>query len=98
MELADTAMRSIQARPEHANRQLWDACVDFEALLLNSLLSLEGGFERLTGGTSALGQYAGLAMPRVAEELAQRSPLGLAELLYSRLERSTASKEVAQEA
>jgi len=96
LEAASTQLTEQAATPR--NQRLWKACADFEALVLGSLLSLEGGFEGLTGQASSSGQYAAMVMPRVAEELAEQSPLGLADLLYSQLEKSRLTEKNVPEA
>ena len=88
MELGTVSTQLTRQAVAPRDQQLWKACADFEALVLGSLLSLENGFEGLTGQASSSGQYAAMVMPRVAEELAEQSPLGLADLLYRQLEKT----------
>lgn len=92
MELKSVSPQLTRQAVAPRDQRLWKACTDFEALVLGSLLSLEGSFEGLTGQASSSGQYAAMIMPRVAEELAKKSPLGLADLLYRQLEKSRSSE------
>jgi hypothetical protein len=98
MNLQPVTMTTTEQSTTHSNQRLWRACTDFEALILNSVLSLEGGVKGLTGQESSSSQYAAMVMPRVVEKLAQQSPLGLAELLYRRFEEHEPSQKLLEEA